>query len=216
MDSTQSEAAMPVTQAPRGLSEDQIAGEPMTQFARWMADARASDMPEPTAMVLSTITAEGRPRARTVLLKAHDQDGFTFYSNRTSRKGRELAANPAACLVFPWYRLERQVIVEGRVRELSQAESEPYYRSRARGSQIGAWASRQSTVIASRAVLDDRVAELERRWPDPEEVPMPDFWGGYLLEPDAVEFWQAGAFRLHDRLRYRRAEGGWAVDRLSP
>ena len=207
----------------RGLSEDQIAGEPMAQFARWMDDALASDMPEPTAMVLSSITAEGRPRARTVLLKAHDQGGFTFYSNRTSRKGSELAANPAACLVFPWYGIQRQVIVEGKVRELSQAESETYYRSRPRLSQIGAWASRQSTVIASRAVLDDRVAELERRWPEPGQVPMPDFWGGYLLEPDAVEFWQAGAFRLHDRLRYRRVVrgagevgGGWAVDRLSP
>ena len=188
----------------------------MTQFARWMADALASDVPEPTAMVLSTMTTEGRPRARTVLLKSHDQAGFTFYSNRTSRKGRELAANPSACLLFPWYGLERQVIAEGRVRELTQAESEPYFRSRPRGSQIGAWASRQSTVIASRAVLDDRAAELERRWPEPEPVPMPDFWGGYLLEPDAVEFWQAGRFRLHDRLRYRRADGGWAVDRLSP
>jgi pyridoxamine 5'-phosphate oxidase len=198
------------------LSEHLIAAEPMTQFARWMADALASDMPEPTAMVLSTITAEGSPRARTVLLKAHDQAGFTFYSNRTSRKGRELAANAPACLVFPWYGLERQVIVEGSVRELTQEESEPYFRSRPRGSQIGAWASRQSTVIASRAVLDDRAAELERRWPEPEPVPMPDFWGGYLLQPEAVEFWQAGAFRLHDRLRYRRVDGGWAVDRLSP
>ena len=206
----------PATPVPRGLSEDQIADEPMTQFARWMAAALASDMPEPTAMVLSTITAEGHPRARTVLLKAHNQNGFTFYSNRTSRKGRELAANPAACLVFPWHGMERQVVVEGRVRELSQAESEPYFRSRPRGSQIAAWASRQSTVIASRAVLDDRVAELERRWPEPEWVPMPDFWGGYVLEPDAVEFWQAGLFRLHDRLRYRRVDGGWAVDRLSP
>ena len=150
----------------------------MTQFARWMADALASDLPEPTAMVLSTVTGEGRPSARTVLLKAHDRAGFTFYSNRTSRKGRELAANPRACLVFPWYGLERQVIAEGRVRELSQAQSEPYFRSRPRRSQIGAWASRQSAVIASRAVLDDRVAELERRWPEPAPVPMPDFWGG--------------------------------------
>ena len=137
------------TPGPRGLSEDQIAGEPMAQFARWMDDALASGMPEPTAMVLSSITAEGGPRARTVLLKAHDQAGFTFYSNRTSRKGRELTGNPSACLVFPWYGIERQVIVEGKVRELSQAESEPYYRSRPRLSQIGAWASRQSTVIAS-------------------------------------------------------------------
>jgi pyridoxamine 5'-phosphate oxidase len=207
---------MPATPVPRGLSEDEITDEPMTQFARWMADALESDMTEPTAMVLSTVTADGRPRARTVLLKAHDRAGFTFYSNRTSRKGRELAASPRACLLFPWYRLERQVIAEGTVRELSQADSEPYFRSRPRLSQIGAWASRQSTVIASRAVLDDRVAELDRRWPEPVQVPMPDFWGGYVLEPDAVEFWQAGAFRLHDRLRYRRAGDGWAVDRLSP
>jgi pyridoxamine 5'-phosphate oxidase len=216
MDSTQTETPVPPTPVPRGFSEHLIAAEPMTQFARWMADALASDMPEPTAMVLSTITAEGRPRARTVLLKAHDQTGFTFYSNRTSRKGRELAANPSACLVFPWYGSQRQVIVEGRVRELTREQSEPYFRSRPRASQIGAWASRQSTVIASRAVLDDRVAELERRWPEPGQVPMPEFWGGYLLQPDAVEFWQAGAFRLHDRLRYRRHDGGWAVDRLSP
>jgi pyridoxamine 5'-phosphate oxidase len=207
---------MPATPVPPGLSEDQIADEPMTQFARWMADALASGIPEPTAMVLSTITEQGRPRARTVLLKAHDQAGYTFYSNRTSRKGRELAANPSACLVFPWYGIERQVIAEGRVRELSQPESERYFRSRPRGSQIGAWASRQSTVIASRAVLVDRVAELERRWPEPEQVPMPGFWGGYLLEPDAVEFWQAGAFRLHDRLRYRRHDDGWIIERLSP
>jgi pyridoxamine 5'-phosphate oxidase len=201
---------------PGSLSEDKVAEHPMTQFARWMSDALASGLPEPTAIVLSTITGAGRPRARTVLLKAHDQAGFTFYSNRTSRKGRELAANPAACLVFPWYGLHRQVIVEGWVRELSRAESEPYFRSRPRGSQIGAWASRQSTVIASRAVLDDRFAELQRRWPEPEQVPMPDFWGGYRLEPDAVEFWQAGAFRLHDRLRYRREADGWQVERLSP
>ena len=207
---------MPVTPVQRGLSEDRLADEPMTQFARWMADALASGMPEPTAMVLSTVTGEGRPRARTVLLKAHGQDGFTFYSNRTSRKGRELAGNPSACLVFPWYGVDRQVIADGRVRELSQSESEPYFRSRPRGSQIGAWASRQSTVIASRAVLDDRYAELQRRWPEPDPVPMPDFWGGYLLEPDAVEFWQKGAYRLHDRLRFRRVDGGWAVDRLSP
>src|SRR5690349_2491779 len=204
------------TPGPRGLSEDQIAGEPMAQFARWMDDALASGLPEPTAMVLSSITAEGGPRARTVLLKAHDQAGFTFYSNRTSRKGRELAANPAACLGSRGYGMGGEVIGGGRVRELPRAEGEPYSRPGPRLSQIGAWASRQSTVIASRAVLDDRVAELERRWPEPGQVPMPDFWGGYLLEPDAVEFWQAGAFRLHDRLRYRRTDEGWAVDRLSP
>src|SRR5271169_6850936 len=156
---------------PGGLSEATMAGDPMTQFAGWMADAEALGVPEPTAMVLATISAEGRPRARTVLLKAHDQSGFTFYSNRTSRKGRDLAANPRACVVFPWYAMGRQVTAEGSVRIMSQADSEPYYRSRPRGSQIGAWASRQSTVIASRTVLDHRIAELERRWPEPEPVP---------------------------------------------
>jgi pyridoxamine 5'-phosphate oxidase len=201
---------------PVGLSEAVLAGDPMTQFARWMADAAASGMPEPTAMVLTTVSAEGRPRARTVLLKAHDQSGFTFYSNRTSRKGQDLAANPRACVVFPWYALRRQVTAEGSVRIMSPADSEPYYRSRPRGSQIGAWASRQSQVIGSRAELEDRVAELERRWAPPAVIPMPDFWGGYLLVPETVEFWQAGTFRLHDRLRYRRDSGDWTVERLSP
>ena len=204
-----------------GLAEADLTPDPFALFRRWFEDVRA--LPEPNAMVLATVSAAGQPRGRTVLLKSHDADGFVFYTNRTSRKGTDLAAVARACLTFPWYGIQRQVIVEGKVRELSQAESEPYYRSRPRLSQIGAWASRQSTVIASRAVLDDRVAELERRWPEPGQVPMPDFWGGYLLEPDAVEFWQAGAFRLHDRLRYRRVmrgagevDGGWAVDRLSP
>jgi pyridoxamine 5'-phosphate oxidase len=199
-----------------GLSEGSMAGDPMTQFARWMADAEALGVPEPTAMVLATISAEGRPRARTVLLKAHDQAGFTFYSNRTSRKGQDLAANPRACVVFPWYAMGRQVTAEGSVRIMSQADSEPYYRSRPRGSQIGAWASRQSQVIGSRAELEDRVAELEQRWAPPAIAAMPDFWRGYVLTPETVEFWQAGAFRLHDRLRYRRHDDGWSIERLSP
>ena len=201
---------------PGGLSEDMMAGDPMTQFARWMSDAEALDLPEPTAMVLATVSAEGRPRARTVLLKAHDEAGFTFYTNRTSRKGQDLAANPWACVVFPWNAMGRQVTAEGSVRVMSQADSEPYYRSRPRGSQIGAWASRQSQVIGSRAELEDRVAELEQRWAPPAAIPMPDFWGGYVLVPETVEFWQAGTFRLHDRLRYRRRDDGWTIERLSP
>jgi pyridoxamine 5'-phosphate oxidase len=199
-----------------GLGEETLAGDPMTQFARWMADAEARGLPEPTAMVLATVSAEGRPRARTVLLKGHGQPGFTFYTNRASRKGQDLAANGRACAVFPWFAMGRQVTAEGDVRIMSQAESEPYYRSRPRRSQIGAWASRQSQVIRSRAELDDRVAELERRWPPPEDIPMPDFWGGYVLVPETVEFWQAGTFRLHDRLRYRRHDAGWVVERISP
>ena len=191
------------------LSEDTMAGDPMTQFAGWLDQAQRRGLPEPTAMVLATTSAEGRPRARTVLLKAHGAEGFTFYTNRTSRKGQDLRAHPRACAVFPWYALGRQVTAEGPVRILSQDDSEPYYRSRPRGSQIGAWASRQSRVIASRAELEDRVAELEQRWPEPAQIPMPDFWG-------TVEFWQSGAYRLHDRLRYHRDGDGWAIQRLSP
>jgi pyridoxamine 5'-phosphate oxidase len=201
------------------LSPDMMADDPMKQFARWFADAvslGATSLPEPTAMVLATVSDQGYPRARTVLLKAHGPEGFTFYTNRTSRKGQDMAANPHVCAVFPWYPLERQVTVEGDVTMLSQEASEPYFHSRARGSQLSAWASRQSTVLESRAQLDDRAAELERRWPEGTSVPMPDFWRGYLLRPRTVEFWQAGHYRLHDRLRYRRAAEGWDIERLSP
>ena len=210
MDTTQRDSE------PGGLSEGTMAGDPMTQFARWMSDAQALNLAEPTAMVLTTVSAEGRPRARTVLLKAHDQAGFTFYTNRTSRKGRDIADNPRVCAVFPWYAMQRQVTVEGAATAMSREDSGPYYRSRPRGSQIGAWASRQSQVIGSRDELTDRVASLERRWPAPASIPMPDFWGGYLLVPETVEFWQAGLYRLHDRLRYRRHDDGWAIERLSP
>ena len=198
------------------LSEATMAADPMTQFALWMSQAQARGLPEPTAMVLATTSDQGRPRARTVLLKAHDQAGFTFYSNRTSRKGRDLAAHPWACVVFPWHAIGRQVTAEGAVSMMSQASSAPYFFSRPRQSQIGAWASRQSQVLASRAQLDRRVAELEQRWPRSVGVPMPDFWGGYLLVPETVEFWQSGAYRLHDRLRYRRQGDGWIIERLSP
>jgi pyridoxamine 5'-phosphate oxidase len=200
----------------RTLFEDELAANPVDQFSSWFAQAVDAGLPEPNAMVLATTSAEGHTRCRTVLLKTHDDAGFVFYSNRTSRKGTDLAGNSWACVLFPWYGLGRQVTVEGPVSPLSTEQSEPYFRSRARGSQIGAWASRQSRVIASRTDLDERVAELERRWPAGTEVPMPDFWGGYRLVPQIIEFWQSRESRLHDRLRYRKAAGGWAIERVSP
>ena len=199
-----------------GLTEAMIADDPLAQFARWMADVEAVPLPEPTAMVLATVSGDGRPRARTVLLKSYDADGFIFYTNRTSRKANDLSEVPRACLLFPWHAIRRQVIIEGSVTALSAAQSEPYYRSRPRGSQLGAWASRQSSVIGSRGELDQRYAELDRRWPEGTEVPMPDFWGGYRVFPEVVEFWQGRVNRLHDRLRYRRDNGRWVIERLAP
>jgi len=198
------------------LDEAMLPAEPMELFDAWMGDVIRAGLPEPTAMVLSTVSADQRPRARMVLLKSSGQDGFTFYTNRTSRKASDLAEVPAACLLFPWHALHRQVIIEGPVAPLSTAESEPYFHSRPRGSQLGAWASRQSTVLSSRAELEGRYAALERRWPEGTEVPMPDFWGGYRLRPDRVEFWQGRPSRLHDRFRYTRHQDSWLVVRLAP
>ena len=196
--------------------ESSLDADPVAQFSRWLTDATLAGLPEPAAMVLATASLAGRPRARTVLLKGHGPDGFTFYTNKTSRKGRELAENPRACLLFPWHAIRRQVIIEGRVSELSAERSERYFHSRPRASQIGAWASRQSTVLGSRAELDDRYSRLAGRWPETTEVPMPGFWGGYVVTPDLVEFWQGRENRLHDRFRYRLHDGGWVIERLAP
>lgn len=200
----------------RTLNPEMLDDSPLRQFALWFDDAVAAGLPEPNAMVLTTFGIGEGPHARTVLLKAHDAVGFTFYTNRTSRKGRDLAADPRCCALFPWYGLGRQVTIEGVARQLTTEESEPYFHSRAWLSQIGAWASRQSTVLESRAQLDERVAELSARWPEGTEVPMPDFWGGYLIVPDRIEFWQSHPNRLHDRLSYRRSGDAWVIERLSP
>lgn len=198
-----------------GLDESVLPADPLVLFDRWMADVLAAELPEPTAMVLATASAAG-PMARLVLLKSHGADGFTFYTNKTSRKAADLAEMPRACLLFPWHALQRQVIIEGPVTVLSTPESEPYFHSRPRGSQLGAWASRQSTVLGSRAELEDRYEELSRRWPEGSEVPMPDFWGGYRVRSDTMEFWHGRVSRLHDRFRYRRPDGAWMIERLAP
>ena len=210
------DGGLPGPGLPGTLDESMLPADPMDLFDAWMGDVIRAGLPEPTAMVLATVSADQRPRARMVLLKSSRPGGFTFYTNRTSRKASDLAEVPEACLVFPWHALHRQVIIEGPVEPLSTAESEPYFRSRPRGSQLGAWASRQSTVLSSRAELEDRYSDLERRWPEGTQVPMPDFWGGYLLRPDRMEFWQGRVSRLHDRFRYTRQGDGWVVARLAP
>jgi pyridoxamine 5'-phosphate oxidase len=188
--------------------------DPVIQFGRWFADAVRADEFEPEAMCLAT-TLAGRPSARMVLLKALDQRGFVFYTNYESQKGRELAANPVAALVFRWTALRRQVRVTGRAERLSEAESDVYFASRDRGSQLGAWASQQSTVLPDRAALDRRMAEMEARFAS-GPVPRPPWWGGVRVRPDVVEFWQGQPNRLHDRLRYTRTDEGWRIERLSP
>ncbi|MGW4424451.1 pyridoxamine 5'-phosphate oxidase [Streptosporangium sp. NPDC004631] len=196
------------------LLEEDLAPDPVTQFARWFDDAVAAGLPEPNAMVVATSSAGGLPTARTVLLKGYDEEGFVFYTNYESRKGRDLAENPRAGLLFPWHPIRRQVRVEGSVTRLSRAESAAYFRSRPYGSRIGAWASRQSAAVHSRQELDDRYAELAARWP--EDPPVPDFWGGFRVAPLEVEFWQGQLDRMHDRLRYRRSGASWMVERLAP
>ena len=196
------------------LHEADAAADPVEQFRRWFADAEAAAVPEPTAMTLATADAAGRPHARVVLLKGVDDRGFTFYTNHASQKGRDLAENPFAALVFYWTKLERQVRVDGRVEPVSREEADAYFHSRPVDSQIGAWTSRQSSVIPSRDVLDDREAELKRRFGT--DVPLPDFWGGFRVVPQAVEFWQGRPSRLHDRLRYARVGDRWQVNRLAP
>ncbi|MFF9753227.1 pyridoxamine 5'-phosphate oxidase [Streptomyces sp. NPDC014344] len=201
-----------------GLSETDLAATPVEQFARWFAQAaREGGLFEPNAMIVSTADTAGRPSSRTVLLKHFDTSGFVFYTNYDSRKGRDLAGNPHVSLLFPWHPVARQVIVTGTARRTGRAETAAYFRTRPHGSQLGAWASGQSTVIASREELDAAYAELAARYPEPERVPVPPHWGGFRVTPETVEFWQGRENRLHDRLRYVAVPGGgWRVERLAP
>ncbi len=197
------------------LEEGDVLADPVEQFARWFADAQAAGVPEANAMTVATADATGMPSARVVLLKGFDARGFAFFTNYDSRKGRELDANPRASICFYWQPLERQVRVEGRVERTSRAESEAYFRSRPVSAQVGAWVSRQSEMITGRDALERREAELTARFAD-GPVPLPDFWGGYRVVPQRVEFWQGRPSRLHDRLLYTQTDAGWTLRRLSP
>ena len=198
-----------------GLRETDLAPEPVDQFRRWFDEALAAGLHEPNAMTVATATPDGRPSARVVLLKGFDERGFVFYTNYEGRKGRELAENPHAALVFYWGELERQVRIEGRASRVPGEESDAYYESRPLGSRLGAWASAQSREVEGRAALEKRLHRLEAEH-EGREVTRPPFWGGYRVEPEAVEFWQGREDRLHDRLVYRRSPEGWQVVRLQP
>ena len=196
------------------LLEASIAGDPFKQFALWFEEAHACEISEPNAMILATADANGKPAARTVLLKSFDTLGFVFFTNYESRKGRELAQNPQASLLFSWMDLERQVRLEGRVDRTSAQESDDYFDSRPAESRLGAWASPQSEVVSDRAVIDRQFADARQRYGD--SPPRPPYWGGYRLVPDVFEFWQGRVSRLHDRIRYRRHGSGWVIERLAP
>jgi len=198
-----------------GLVESAVAAEPIAQFRTWFDQAASAGIHEPNAMTLATCPPGGAPSARIVLLKGVDERGFTFFTNYESRKGRELAANQLASLVFFWVDLERQIRIEGTVEQVSDAESDEYHASRPRGSQLGAWTSWQSEVIPGREILEARLVELTARFGD-GPIPRPAHWGGFRLLPTVLEFWQGRPSRLHDRLRYRKTESGWVLERLSP
>jgi pyridoxamine 5'-phosphate oxidase len=207
-------AALRAEYALGGLHESELAPDPTTMFRAWIAEAATSGMHEPNAMVLATVSAEGVPSSRMVLLKGVDETGFRFFTNLGARKGAELATNPRCSLLFPWHPLERQIRVDGVAEELPREDVAAYFATRPRGAQLGAWASRQSSTVSSREELDEAFAAVEARFPD--EVPLPDWWGGYVVVPDAVEFWQGRPGRMHDRLVYRRTGTGWATSRLAP
>ncbi len=197
------------------LNESDIVDSPFVQFEKWFNDAIKAEIFEPNVMTLATADRSGKPNARIVLLKGFDDQGFSFYTNYLSQKGKELKKNPQACLVFFWAELERQVRIEGKIEKLDKETSEAYFQSRPIGSQISAIASPQSQVVQSRSVLEQKVEELTKQF-EGKLIPKPAHWGGYILKPTAVEFWQGRSSRLHDRIRYVLVNGSWKIDRLAP
>lgn len=199
-----------------GLRRSELKSTPVEQFRKWLEEAVEANLTDPNAMCLATADAEGQPSQRIVLLKGFDERGFVFYTNLQSKKARDMADNPQVSLLFPWHLLERQIIVYGQVQPVSREEAVAYFQTRPLDSQLGAWASHQSQPLSSREELQKQFDEEKARF-EGEEVPLPEFWGGYRVVPHAVEFWQGGANRLHDRFIYRAVDSGsWSLDRLSP
>jgi pyridoxamine 5'-phosphate oxidase len=213
-DSTQWFESLRVSYEQGELNESEVNHNPLDQFNKWLQEAIKNQVPEPNAMVLSTVNKDGQPGARNVLLKSADENGFIFFTNKNSDKAADLKQNPHCTLLFSWLSQHRQVIVKGKAEEISKEESNSYFQTRPYGSRISAWVSNQSQVIKNREELEKKVKEFMDKYP--ENVPMPDHWGGYLVKPESIEFWQGRPSRLHDRIRFTKKANAWIIERIAP